>query len=354
MLILLCSGRVLFIYRTRTVLTFNYTGNMGIPIIYGNAIYCRKTVQPHEIGITPTESIKQFELIELYAHLYGIPVFSLGSSWIARGKNGKTHEVSEMHEWELKQMRYLWPSKLLAFTGPLLILAIIGLYIGWGVYKDHQYKIYEAAESLRIDNERIAYITHPAIDDYYDFEGNRSVNAIVTAYNDTAVQLCVLPLNPGRDAFTQVLTMLNGTTCTASGWISKQTLLGLTDENNRKVIPFLGAGVFNVNNITRLGDPILAYGGGGQSDTTYYVLVRNHGKSLIVTGIDKMQTNAVSKDSLPYFWTYMEYAQFIIKKDRGETFTFGFTCEDEKGKTFRYLVSGKQKRDAKIDVTRQP
>jgi len=328
---------------------------MGIPIFYGSRLYCRKIVPAGKIGVpVPPEHIKQFEFIQLYGHLYWIPMFPMGNSWIARGKDGKSYEVGEELELHLKETYHSWYSILLAFSGPILLLVFLGLYIAYDAYKVHQSEVYAANETMRRQNERLAYITHPAIDDYYYFsESNSSANALVTGYNDTAIQLALLPVNLNREALPQVIGMLTDTSFTNKDWISKRTLIAITNERNRTVIPLLGAGSFYVGDITRLGEPTIEYGGYGSTEETFTALVRNKGKNLIITAIDQKRADVSSKDSLPYFWEYMQYAQFNMKRERGKEFRFTFTCEDEKGKRFRYMVNGNQGRDPGITITRQ-
>ena len=93
-------------------------------IIYGHNNYCRKKVQPHELGIlTPLEGIQQFELTQRYAHIYWIPLFPIGSSWNARANDGKLYKLNAGFDEQLKQIPYSKTSILLAFTGPIIFLA---------------------------------------------------------------------------------------------------------------------------------------------------------------------------------------------------------------------------------------
>jgi hypothetical protein len=325
---------------------------MRIPIIYGRSNYCRKVVKPQDLGIiTPLENVKQFELTQTYGHLYMIPMLPLGSAWHARGKDGKLYETNEVMREHLHQIRSAWFTILLSFMGPIVILTVFAIYKTDRIYTRHQQEVYETARLKKEYEERMAYITHPAIDDYYDFDGeNRSEHAKVIGYNDSAVQLSVMMLDRTRMAEPQVIRKLTDTTNTFSGWVSKQTLKGIAKEGaERKDIPLLGAGTFRIYEIIRLGEPILEHGGTANMNS-FAVGIRNRGKNLIVTAV----TGATTNDSLPWFWNYEAYCYFDMPKGNGERFSFTFTCEDEKGKTFRYKVNGKKDRDPEITIIKQP
>jgi hypothetical protein len=159
-------------------------------IVFGHNHYCRKSVQLEELGIiTPLENIKQFELTQRYAHLYWIPLFPLGLSWNARANDGKLYKINEALEQQLKHVHYSWTSGLIAFIGPILLLAGLICCQGAAMYLRHKWKM-QAEKTQKSEYEpKAAFINNPSTEDYYHFSGGRNEYAKVVGFNDTAVLL---------------------------------------------------------------------------------------------------------------------------------------------------------------------
>lgn len=324
---------------------------MRIPIIYGRHHYCRKIVKPQDLGIlAPLGNIEHFEYTQRYGHLYWIPLFPIGAAWHARGKDNKLYEINAALLSHLSGIRSSWYSLLIAFLGPILGFGGWGIYCAKEAYQEHEYKVYREAEDAREYKERIDYITHPAINDYYCFHNeSRDEHAKVLAFNDTAIKLSHLQINPAKMPMPQVIALLSDTTDTYSDWISKRTLLELAKQDKREEIGLLGAGTFYVDGVIRLGEPILEYYGASNMDH-FSLGLRSKGKNLTITSL----TGASSSYVLPDLWQYDDSRYFEMKKDPGEKFAFNFTCEDDMGKIYKYRVSGNKDLHSDVIITKLP
>lgn len=94
--------------------------------IWGQKTYCRKSVNPADIGypsVIDNIQVTKFELTQRYGHLYWIPLFPMGVQWHARARDGKLYTISPAIEQQLKQVPYSSYSVLFALAWPILILA---------------------------------------------------------------------------------------------------------------------------------------------------------------------------------------------------------------------------------------
>jgi hypothetical protein len=98
-------------------------------IIYGTNRYALKVVKPEELGFTgDTQGIRQFELIQRYAHIFWIPIFPIGQTWCARKTDNKLYHLNGALEDQLKNIPYSKTAIIPAFAGLILALLIWGFY----------------------------------------------------------------------------------------------------------------------------------------------------------------------------------------------------------------------------------
>ncbi|GAA3949614.1 hypothetical protein GO495_23665 [Chitinophaga oryziterrae] len=223
-------------------------------IVFGHNHYCRKSVKLEELGIlTPLENIKQFELTQRYAHVYWIPLFPIGLSWNARANDGKLYKINDALEQQLKHIHYSWTSILIAFIGPILILAGSILYSLEDMYKNYDRKVRQEKEY----EQKAALITKPTLQDYYHFYGSREEYAKVVGENDTALLLSAAVLEPKTNLPAEIVALLRDSTRNFPPvWVSKRTLLKMAKEKNSFDTALFELGTFSLMGIQRLEKPL--------------------------------------------------------------------------------------------------
>jgi hypothetical protein len=328
-------------------------------IVFGHNNYCRKTVQPHELGIlTPLEDIKHFELTQRYAHLYWIPFFPIGLSWNARAKDGKLYKLNAGFEQHLKHIRYSWASILIAFIGPILILGGGGIYSLNNMYKEHKWKVRRETEQQKEYDQKAALITQPGREDYYHFSGERSQYAKVVGSNDTALLLSAAVLELRGDNPAEIIALLEDSTRNLPPvWVTKKTLLKMAKPQTPFDTTLFDLGTFYLTDIQRLGEPLFEYSFHMSSVEGFEFSLRNIGTDVYITAIDKMQTDMEWDQPLPDTIAYDKGIDFDINfnpKVDVRAFKFVISCKDRKNKSFNYLVSGKGSPDNEVVLTKQP
>lgn len=327
-------------------------------IVFGHSHYCRKSVKLEELGIlTPIENIKQFELTQRYAHLYWIPLFPIGLSWNARANDGKLYKISATLEQQLKHIHYSQASILIAFIGPILLLAGLGFYQISEKYRQYTWKVQMEKEHKADYEQKTAFINNPSTEDYYHFSGDRNEYAKVVGFNDTALLLSASVLEAKSDNPPEIVALLEDSARNfPPEWISKNTLRKMADPEHSFDTSLFGLGAFHLSGMQRLGEPVLAYHFNSASQSDLNFTLRNNGTNLVITDIDKMKSDLEWDNTLPDTCKYDDYVGFRVafpEQKSPHEFAFGITCKDKKGRTFKYLVKGKGFPDETVTVTKQ-
>jgi hypothetical protein len=325
-------------------------------IVFGHNHYCRKSVKLEELGIlTPIENIKQFELTQRYAHLYWIPLFPIGLSWNARANDGKLYKISDALEQQLKHIHYSWASVLIAFIGPILLVAGLVCYHVAEMYHDYNWKVQMEKTQKSEYEQKAAFINNPSTEDYYHFSGGRNEYAKVDGFNDTALLLSASVLEAKSNNPTEVVALLDDSTRNfPPEWVSKNTLRKMINPSFDTSL--FGLGSFHLSGMQRLGEPVLEYHFRGASQTYLNFTLHNNGTNLVITDIDKMKSDLDWDNALPDTCKYDDYLGFRVgfsEQKSPHEFAFAITCKDKKGKIFKYLVKGKGFPDEEVTLTRQ-
>ncbi|WP_090106407.1 hypothetical protein [Chitinophaga sp. CF118] len=327
-------------------------------IIYGHNNYCRKKVQLHEVGIFTSESdIRHFELTQRYAHLYWIPFFPFELSWSARSRDGKLYKINPALEQRLNAIPYSWTSGLAAFAGPLLIIAGFIFFYFYNMYDSYASRVRYEARIEKEYEEKEGMIMHPATEDYYRFSGERRQYAKVIGANDKAVLLSAAVMEPRTSEVPEIMALLEDTTKNFPPvWVNKSTLKKMADNKNRFDTTLFGLGTFHLEEIKRLGEPVLTYSLMGAAGSMFDFKLKNEGELVYFTAIDKMKTDVTFGGSMPDTCIYGDDINFNVtfpdKNSYGE-FAFAITCEDRKHNIYKYLITGKGFPDHSVVITKQ-
>lgn len=327
-------------------------------IIFGHNHYCRKSVKLEESGIlTPIENIKQFELTQRYAHIYWIPLFPIGLSWNARANDGKLYKINDALEQQLKHIHYSWTSVLIAFIGPILLVAGFVCYEVTEMHHDYNWKVQMEKTQQSEYEQKKAFINNPSTDDYYHFSGGRNEYAKVVGFNDTALLLSASVLEAQSNKPPEIVALLDDSTHNfPPEWVSKNMLRKMIDQKQPFDTALFGLGTFHLSGVQRFGEPVLEYRFRGASRTYLSFAFHNKGTNLLITDIDKMKSDVDLDNPLPDTCKYDDFLGFSVAFSNEKPlheFAFAVTCKDRKGKIFKYLVNGKGFPDEEVILTRE-
>lgn len=306
-------------------------------IIFGHNHYCRKSITPEELGIFDAPAnVVRFELTQRFVHVFFIPVFPIGVSWCVRTDNAKLYKVDGELKDLLRQIRYSWSSGLLAFIGPLLGLAVFGLYV---LQEMREEKAAEQREELRAQEESIremGLIIAPSLHDYYLFEGKTALYARVLAFNDTAVLLSLARKKYEGYEIKEVVAMLRDSAQNVPAeWVSKVSLGKMLHPMSTFDTTLFNVGAFRINKIERLGDPLLEYHFTMSTSGSFSFSVKNVGAYMIIMGIESITGNVRSGVGSFHGCKYGDIMSFTADDP---SFSFFITGESWDKYALKYLV----------------
>jgi hypothetical protein len=209
--------------------------------IWGQKTYCRKSVNPVDIGfpsMIDNIHITRFELTQRYGHLYWIPLFPMSLKWHARAGDGKLYTISPSLEYQLKGIKSSPFSLLFAFAWPILIFGGMFIYNLMDMYKGSRWQNLGHVKEYNTDvanepatpNPMANSITNPMAADYYHFLGAREQFAKLIAVNDTAILLSPAAKVPKSNDTADIRALFTDTKVKLPQvWVSRKTLLKMAE-----------------------------------------------------------------------------------------------------------------------------
>ena len=209
--------------------------------IWGQKTYCRKSVNPADIGypsMIDNIHITQFELTQRCGHLYWIPVFPMDVKWHARARDGKLYTISPGMEQQLKQIKSSPFSLLFAFAWPILIVGGMFMYNLSTMFNGRHWQNLGHVKEYNVSSENESTapapmensITNPMAADYYHFLGAREQYAKVIAVNDTAILLSPAAKVPKSSDTADIKALFTDTKGKLPQvWVSRKTLLKMSE-----------------------------------------------------------------------------------------------------------------------------
>lgn len=306
-------------------------------IIFGHNHYCRKSITAEELGIPAPANVVRFELTQRFVHLFFIPVFPIGVSWCIRTDDAKLYKVDGELRDHLRQIRYSWLSGLPAFIGPLIGLFVFGLYSINEIQEENRYNALVNAREQREHQQQSEQITLPSTYDYYHFEGKKRQYAKVLDYNDTAILLSPAGKEYRGYEIKDVVAMLRDSAANIPAeWVSKHSLRKMMNQQVPFDTTLFNLGTFSLNEITRLGDPMLEYHFTMSTPQRFSFSLKNIGSDMIIMNTESLTGNVTSDISSFHGCKYGDNLAFTADN---ASFRFIITTESWDKYAVKFLVT---------------
>jgi hypothetical protein len=326
-------------------------------IVFGVKHFKLKSYSLKELGLSEEEdNIIKIELRQKYFHLYWIPFFPTGKTWVVR-KDNQLYDLPLKYKLALAKKEIKHRTPFYTFALPLLLILGFTIYL-IGEKIDRYASKKRAQERFKLElvdlNKKI---TNPTTNDFYELKGIKKYLADtyvkVHAISSDSVQLHFPETKPSwySSLGSGKLAAYFSDTPDNSNlvWVSIDELKKCIQNNygnysfKGNYLPFTEDSInYRLVKIFRFKGPeFIDRGEGNMSNNIITITLMNKGLSTTITEINSIESNVEWNIELPK--TVFANKKFAIvgSYEAVPSYDIEIICTDNDGSTYKYELKGK-------------